>query len=86
MIFIYENEKKSPQFKIVDLVDEDVESDDYAITVDAFKESESFAENEPLQTTEDTPASNEEQHEEKVETDEPNTAASGPAKKYENSN
>ena len=61
------------KIKIVDVVDKEVKHDDeYAVTVDEVEKSELPAENEPLETTQETTAIVEEKDEttpEEVSTD-----------------
>ena len=64
ILFIYNNNAPKHEIKIVDVVDKEVKNDDeYAVTVDEVEKSELPAENEPLETTEETTALVEEKDE-----------------------
>ena len=70
-----------PKIKIVDVVDKDVTSDDYAVTVDEVKENELPDKNEPFEAAEEAPAIAQEKDEAKTEEVSINTIASQPTKK-----
>jgi len=70
-----------PKIKIVDVVDKDVTSDDYAVTVDEVKENELPDKNEPLEAAEEATAIVQEKDKGTTEEVSINTISAEPTKK-----